>query len=243
MTSSEKIEKAKAKLQAFIKKAYLPIVKVATPKHDATTKFGGLPYLRNNKDWETCPSCKQNMQLFVQLNLETLPLKYSNSKGLIQLFYCTNEAKCELSQDNFLPFSQGVVARKIQVKGNSATQKPNLAKVFEEKQVTTWETIDDYPSPEEYVDLGIEIDRNTVELLEDADICLPAPGDKLGGWPYWLQYREYIEDEADDESEFSHLLQLDSQDNLPFDFGEGGLAYLMYNPKKDEELALLWQSL
>ena len=243
MTTSEKIEKAKSQLQAFIKKAYVPVVKVnKNAMHNEASKFGGYPYLRNPKDWPACPNCKENMQLFLQLNLEKLPMKYGNGKGLMQLFYCTNEAKCELSQDNFLPFSPGVVARRVAIKGASATQKPNLKNVFEEKEILEWETVDDYPSPEEYVELGIHIDRNTVELLEEAEECLPIPGDKLGGWPYWLQYREYIEDENDEESEFTHFFQLDSEDNLPYVFGDGGLAFLMYNPKQEDELALLWQS-
>jgi len=73
-------------------------VKTVKRTFSSDSKFGGYPYLRTEDDWPVCPNCKRNMQLFLQLELEKIPV--SKQQGLLQMFYCTSfDPFCESDLD------------------------------------------------------------------------------------------------------------------------------------------------
>lgn len=244
ITPQTNIEKAfkesLEKLNKFKRTAFIPTTKSNKATFSDKSKFGGLPYLRNEKDWPICPNCKKNMQLFLQLNLEELPIKKEN--GLAQLFYCiNNQSSCESEMEAFFPFSKSVECRIIETNLDSAEIKPNLDLLFDEKLITDWIPKDDYPHFEEYDQLGIELELedDVYELMEEREIGLPIDQDKLFGWPYWIQSTEYPFDRKT-ETQMELLFQLSSEDHLPYLFGDMGIGHLTQSPDHKKELAFGW---
>ena len=235
------IEEIKAVLAPFKRTAYFPIVEETGNTFSAKSKMGGYPYLRNVSDWPVCPRCKKNMQLFLQLDMAEIPDR--KNSGLIQFFYCTNsELECDIEQEGWAPFSENSVCRKITVNGESATIEPTMEEVFPEKVITGWEAKDDYPSLEEYEELGIGLDvtsDNVVwDMLEKFEL-MPLAGDKLFGWPYWVQNVEYPSDRKTG-TRMDLIFQIDSDFNLPFMFGDSGAGHLTQSPDDENELAFGW---
>lgn len=232
------LRKAIELLSKYKRKAYLPKTQDNQNEFSTSSKIGGFPYLRNEDDWPVCPNCKKNMQLFLQLNLNDLPER--QDKGLIQLFYCTtDEPHCESDLEAFFPFSKAVNCRKIDINGESSLIKPDLQEVFSEKVIIDWNPVDDYPHFEEHEQLGIELDDDIYELMEEKEIGLPIEKDKLFGWPYWVQSVEYPFDRKT-ETQMELLFQLDSEDNLPYMFGDAGIGHLTQSPDNKDELGFGW---
>ncbi len=196
--------------------------------------------MRTENDWPKCPNCKKNLQLLLQLNLKELPEK--SGEGLIQLFYCTtSEPLCESDLEAFFPFSEAVSCKRIEVEGNSQKTEPFIDEIFSEKIIIGWTPVDDYPHFEEYEQLGINLDLEdeVYELMDERQIGLPIEKDKLFGWPYWVQSVEYPYDRKT-QNQMELLFQFDSEDNLPYMFGDGGIGHLTQSPDNEDELGFGW---
>ena len=220
--------------------AYVPITKPNEKKFSTDSKYGGYPYLRNENDWPICENCKLNMQLFLQLNLNNIPLK--KEKGLIQLFYCTNsEQNCESEMESFFPYSKAVECRKIKIENEPIEVEPNLPDVFDEKLIISWEERIDYPHFEEYELLKIEvdIDDEVYELMEERNMGQTISEDKLFGFPYWVQSEEYPYDRKT-ETRMELLFQIGESENIPHMFGDAGIGHLTQSPDNEQELAFGW---
>lgn len=226
------------KLEPLKKTAYLPQVEIVEATFSTQSKIGGFPYLRNEEDWPVCPNCGKHQQLFLQLNLSQLPER--QGEGLIQLFYCTtdkDDSFCETDLYAFEPFSKGTTCRKIQIEGESATIEPKIDELFEDKIIKDWEAIEDYPHPEELYELDIEFSDEEMDALYNSDM-MASEGDKLFGYPYWVQGVEYPTDKNGDLMEM--VFQLDSEKNLPFMFGDVGVGHLTQSKNDDSFLAFGW---
>jgi hypothetical protein len=109
-------------------------------------------------------------------------------------------------------------------------EPPEGITTFPARQVTDWGRAQkDYPtgeSPE-----GIALDPTEQGLTTELNLG----GDKLGGWPTWLQEPVYP-GKAD-----RLVLQLDSYCNVPHDWGDGGVAYVL-RAGHDGELIFTQQS-
>lgn len=238
MDKSEIIQNALQKLAHLKRTAYIPKTVEQAHTFSAESKFGGFPYLRNVFDWPVCPGCNKNMQLFVQLDMSRLPERASTS--LLQLFYCTSEEpQCEIDQEAWSPFGESTVCRKIQVEGDSAKHMPLMDEIYPERKIVGWEAKDDYPNWEELNDMGIDMDEEHMDLLYENEIGTPLAGDKLFGWPYWVQGVEYPKDPKTG-STMQLLFQIDSEVNLPFMFGDSGAGHITQSPDNDEVLAFGW---
>ncbi|HET6559793.1 MAG TPA: DUF1963 domain-containing protein [Prolixibacteraceae bacterium] len=234
----ERVNKTVELLEEHKRTAYLPITSEHANTFSDRSKIGGFPYLRIAEDWPKCPNCQKHMQLFLQLNLEHIPER--KDIGLIQLFYCTSkEPDCETALKAFFPFSSAVVCRKTTVNGASAIIQPVIESVFQEKLITGWEAKDDYPHVEEYESLGLDMDDEVLEIMDARGLGLTIDKDKLFGWPYWVQGVEYPLDRATNQP-MELLFQLDSEDHLPFMFGDSGIGHLTQSPDNKEEMAFGW---
>ena len=66
-------------------------------------------------------------------------------------------------------------------------------------------------------------------------------GDKLAGWPCWIQYSENPNcPKCQQRMQF--VFQVASDNNLPYHFGDMGNGYLTQCPEHKDALAFLWQS-
>ncbi len=227
-------------LRKFERTAFVPKLKDTKSKFSKSSKIHGFPYLRSETDWPICPNCNKNMQLFLQLDLTAIPT--NQSEDLIQLFYCTSsEPYCESDLESFLPFSKGAVVRRIKIDGSSKEIKPKIDEIFDEQEIIAWEEIKDYPHPEEYQELGISFNNEdeVLELLEERNISQCLEGDKVFGWPYWVQSVEYPFDRKT-KTKMELLFQIDSDRNLSYMFGDAGIGHITKSPVDEDELAFGW---
>jgi hypothetical protein len=105
------------------------------------SKFSGKPYLLPGEQYPHCLNCGKPMQLFVQLNLNTLPEEFAEilGSGLLQLFYCTStEPNCDYDCEANCAFENppgvGKLIRIIHPKGDSQNYElPALYEMYEPK--------------------------------------------------------------------------------------------------------------
>ena len=241
-TESEKpqLDQVLAKLNSLMKPTWLPDVRDGDT--DLTgSKFSGLPWLSESEDWPCCPNCNQPMQLFVQLNLAQLPSLPDKcpQTGLVQLFYCTSsEPLCECDCEAYFPGAESVFARLVQPTeaGQSLRSSP-VVDSFPPKHVIGWAKKDDYPNGEEMQEHGVNLTNAEFEALDE--LQLPIGGEKLMGWPAWVQGLEYP-DCPNCGTRMHFLFQIDSESNIPYMFGDVGCGHITQCPQHPEQLAFGW---
>ena len=207
------------------------------------SKFSGRPWLAADEEWPTCPNCSNPLQLFLQLNLADLPAveqERLGDRGLLQLFYCTNsDPLCEVDCEAFFPFADSEVARFVEDPGadcNASADGP--ADPLAPRSIVGWEAVDDLPNTEELKwDMDIEVTDQERDYLYDCG--MPHPGDKLAGWPYWIQGVEYP-DCPECDSRMELVFQIDSNCNLDYMFGDIGAGHLTRCPNHPGVLAFGW---
>ncbi|MFK7739394.1 MAG: DUF1963 domain-containing protein [Planctomycetota bacterium] len=216
--------------------------------------FGGEPLVEKGFEWPCCGECKEPMRFMLQLDLSQLPsgMPVAGESGLLQLFYCaTDDGMCE----TWMPFGEASFARLLQPADGltcEAGTEPFPCKVIGE-----WQEFADAPHPAEFQDLGLSIsydfDAQTASVtcadpaadlgpldLEVAErISTAAADDKLGGWPCWVQGVEYPRCPTCG-SVMSLVFQLDSENNLPYMFGDVGCGYLTQCQDHPDQLGFGW---
>ena len=228
------------KLSILKRTTWIPQVKEGDGSVFAS-KFSGIPWLEKSEEWPVCPNCKKPMQLFVQLNLAELPElpKGCQSEGLIQFFYCTLfEPNCGIDCVTFSPGSKSLILRIVQPKGKAnKIDITSITNAFPPKLITGWEKMFDYPNWEECKKHKIILTDEDCMLLENFE--LPVSGEKLMGWPAWFQGVEYPTCPACG-AQMNLVFQIDSENNIPYTFGEDGRGYITQCAKHPDNLAFTW---
>ncbi len=234
-------QKLLERIAKFKRTTWLPVVEKRTGSV-LTSKFSGIPLLDKNESWPQCAHCHQEMQLFVQLNAQELPAEAQQAfgNGILQVFYCTNdEQECESECEAYFPFAASTLLRIVDpatVDAKTLDVSP-VIDAFEEKVIIAWQANDDYPNCEELEELEIDLSDEEAEMLYEQDY--PKTGDKLLGWPAWVQGIEYPEcPDCGDRMKF--IFQIDSEDNLDYMFGDVGCAHITQCEKHPERLAIAW---
>src|SRR5262249_30916935 len=157
----------------------------------------------------------------------------------MQLFYCTRD-DCQGS-GGWEPFADDLSrVRVVHPKGPTAIAFPPRAPALPVKQIIGWTRYDDLPMPSEHAELGLrytydfdarmlrlecpELDLDLSYSMDDCpaeQIATSTPGDKLAGWPMWVQNIEYPQCPQCGRR-MTHVFQVDSEDNIPFMFGDVG---------------------
>jgi len=229
------------KVNSFCRKAYIPLTNEADGKLSAS-KFAGIPWLNQNEEWPKCPNCRNPLNFFMQLNLAELPNlpKGCKPEGLIQLFYCTNQdPHCESECEAFFPFSKSVIVRLVSIADEAPQQlqKSAVHDAFPPRSIIKWQEQEDFPNSEELAENHIELSEDEDDLYYDLELTLF--GDKLLGWPAWVQGVEYPN--CPECGETMHLLfQLDSETNLPYMFGDLGCGHITICPNHQHQLGFGW---
>ena len=65
---------------------------------------------------------------------------------------------------------------------------------------------------------------------------------KAGGWPTWIQDPAYPPCPRGDHPMTRLLLQLESDQGVPYTWGDNGLAYVLQCESHPAEVTLVWQS-
>lgn len=196
----------------------------------------------DGEEWPCCENCREPMQLFLQLNSEHLPIEAGTpfGEGILQVFYCTNEDEnCEFVCEASLPFSKSTLVRVI--KPTSSVDFRDIEcpvkDPFPEKAIVDWEAKEDYPNWEELEELGCTLTDKQLKRLWK--LKYPLSKDKLLGWPDWVQGIEYP-DCRHCGRRMKLIFQIDSEDNLPYMFGDGGCSHITQCQFHKEEMAIAW---
>jgi hypothetical protein len=143
---------------------------------------------------------------------------------------------------------------------------PKDLKLFPPKSITGWKGFDDYPRTAEHDDLGLlcsyDFKAKTVQVhcaeldLLSAKFALNKEGaglaeriedllgrgcdggDKLGGWPCWIQDVEYPACPTC-KKRMQHVFQV-TGDPLPFMFGDMGIGHITQCPRHKDIVAFGW---
>jgi len=239
--------------------AWAPIVESGDGS-PSESKFAGTPWIGPNAIWPECALCKKPLQLFVQLDLAKLPeeLNQRFGTGLLQLFYCLND-ECAGS-GGWEPFADDLSRVRVvdRITTADSGSVPRNTSQFPSRRVVGWKKFSDLPSAAEHEELGLKYTYDfkagttklectelglTFENVRDDSLAEKISesknGDKLGGWPYWVQGVEYP---ACPKCSRRMVLvfQLDSEDNLPFMFGDSGCGHITQCPEHKEVVAFSW---
>ena len=101
----------------------------------------------------------------------------------------------------------------------------------------SWTKSPDYPNWEELNLLGNALTDEEADTMGEQDF--PRTRDKLLGWPAWIQGVEYPScPECEQPMEF--LFQVDSEQNLPYMFGDAGIGHITQCSIHKHRLAFGW---
>ncbi|HLF94858.1 MAG TPA: DUF1963 domain-containing protein [Planctomycetota bacterium] len=225
-----------------------------------SSKFAGNPWIGPQAPWPECALCKTPLQLFLQLNLAELPesLGAAFGTGLLQLFYCIREECAGLG--GWAPFEDKLSRVRV-VQPTTAglgSDVPGGRGSFLGKRIVGWKQFTDLPEPGEHESLGLrysyDFNAGTVRLeckelgllfdeVQDEEIAEKvgdcASGDKLHGWPKWVQGVEYPTCPRCRRT-MRFVFQIDSEDNVPFMFGDMGRGHITQCPEHKGVVAFEW---
>lgn len=233
------IEQLRPEIHRLVRRAWRPLV-----AHEdgaaSDSKLAGTAMLARGEAWPACHNCEKPLELFVQLDLTTLPAELAGElgSGFLQLFYCVNnEPLCEADCEAFSPWSESVVARRLDAADAVPAPSRPASNTFPAQRIRGWEPVDDLPNWEEMQALGIALERGEETALEQ--LALPLSGDKLGGWPCWVQGIEYPACPKC-QAAMRLVFQIDSNDHLPYMFGDVGCGHLTQCATHKDVLAFGW---
>ncbi|MDF1660230.1 MAG: DUF1963 domain-containing protein [Planctomycetota bacterium] len=245
--------------------AWIPEIEAGEGRR-VDSKYGGLPWLKDENDWPDCGSCQRPLQFIFQLNLSELPEKLSDrfGAGLLQLFYCQYLEADDCDSD-FLDASLAFVdlakhSRIVHPDGDGF--QGSHSQLIPAQRIVAWQDTLDYPRPAEHERLGlsysydwdneqIRIECPRFDLVLDhlpiqenypEAICDSLHHDKLGGWPAWIQNANYPRCPQCHEA-MQFVYQVSSHGPLPIKFGENGCGYLTQCPKHKDIVTFSWDSL
>lgn len=221
----------------YLRTAYVPTtVKGAI---GSSSGFGGQPFLPDGTEHPICPQCDRPMSLLAQLAIDELPEEVRPAgTGLLQVFYSAHESDgqpCDDMLEGWAPFSEAHVLRLVPL---DAGGRPSTSgEPFPPRRVVRWDPAWEVPGWEERGDLGVKLEDTIAEAIDAARI--PLDGEKLGGWPAWIQGVEYPTCPVCGSS-MRFVLQIDSEHNLPIMFGDVGTGHVTQCPNDPEILAFAW---
>jgi uncharacterized protein YwqG len=218
------------KVKAQVKKCWIPQVEETEDVSKVESKFGGIPALKEGELWPPCPNCSKDLTLFLQLNLAELPAPIQSSlgsKGVFQAFLC-----CTTECDGCIEDGE-TTGRVLRVWDHTscklATGVVNRGAVpLAAKCINAWKSLDDYPGYEDCQDAGLDLDDDECDALQD----MQASGDKLGGWPTWVQSAEWANC-SHCGKKMVHLFQIESEAAVDYMWGDAGNCHIQMCPNLD----------
>jgi len=199
---------------------------------DDLSRFGGLPWLRTGETWPVCGACGAVLTFFVQVDLDRVPAaaREDFGPGLLQLFHCT---ACHPVR----PLARDDGVRIVDATGGgTAVRAPQGVRVFPCRPVTGWA---DAPG-----DLPCREGDGSALLPEERAVVpsLNRQGDKLGGWPGWVQDPDHPRCPQGDHRLDRMVLQIDSGRGVPYTWGDNGVGFVLQCPHHRDRVAFTWQS-
>ena len=79
------------------------------------------------------------------------------------------------------------------------------------------------------------------QVMYEAGMFFPSRGDKLAGYPRWVQDPEYPNCPVCDRLMNQLIFEFASDDNIPYLWGDVGTGYFVQCPEHKEQVTFLWQ--
>jgi|CXWL01.1.fsa_nt_gi uncharacterized protein YwqG len=268
MFGSGGAKKLKPFIEKHRRIALTPVVSAGEGAPDGS-RFNGAPFLAEGEAWPSCALCAKPMAMFLQLNLGKLPPPYESEfgDGLLQLFYCVRDEDHDHADlEDWAAFDHKTkLARVIPAGASGALAAPldvglNVAPLA----IVDWRRSEEAPNPEEAAEHGLEtvLDRSDARNPRTKFVCqalgidtgwlsekdqtqiyehdmAPAFGDKLGGWPGWVQGVEYPSCPTCGRRMWL-VFQIDSEDHVPFMFGDVGCGHITQCPQHKDVVTFAW---
>lgn len=238
--------------------AWRPLVAPGEPTA-TRSKFCGRAWLLPDEAPPACEECDRPLQLLVQLDLGELPddLDGRHGEGVLQLFYCVDD-DC-LGEGAWEAFSDvASLVRVVPADALAPAGVPDPA--YPPATILGWERFDDAPDPEDHELAGLsasydfrlrtvtlrcrEVGLQATLALDDLgveEIAQAGEKDKLAGWPSWVQFRDYPDCPTCGRT-MRLVFQLDSEDHVPFTFGDAGIGHITQCPTHPTTVAFAWSS-
>ena len=244
--------------------AWRPIVTAGEPE-SSISKFCGASVTRAGESVPICKLCGRALQLFVQLDLAALPTGEFGS-GVLQLFYCIGQSPHQepdgypdcWAEGAWVPFSDEASLVRVVAADSLSSPSSSNDSTVPAQSIVGWDPFDDVPDPEDHASCGLDRKydftlrmvtlscpsvgvESTVGIdeLQVEDIASAAEQDKLGGWPRWIQGAEYPSCPTCD-TRMRLVFQLDSEDHVPYMFGDSGIGHITQCPTHHDVVAFGW---
>jgi hypothetical protein len=222
-----------AALRPLVRTTQIPVLGPVV--HGPSDQLAGAPWLPQGSEHPSCACCGKPLALFVQLRTNPIRSAFPGlpSGHLIQLFYCLDrEGPCEVDAETWEAFNESTVGRLLRIADSGQLGHA----VLPGQAILGWQPAHELPSPEELPSwLRDNLDGDTWMAL--GEFC--HDGDKLGGWPGWIQGPE-LPSCRKCGSKMRFLFQVDSNCGVDHMFGDMGIAHLSYCEKHPEELGFGW---
>ncbi|RUR87009.1 DUF1963 domain-containing protein [Chlorogloeopsis fritschii PCC 9212] len=150
---------------------------------------------------------------------------------------------CVSDYDGWSPFSPCQLVRIVQPNHQPTEYEiPEMEGLFPAKLIVGWKEVSDYPNWLEIDEFKIPLEKDEEDILDDILMEeFHQGGDKLAGWPDWVQVPEYPKCPICSQPMNQLVFQLESADNIPYTWGDAGVGYILQCPQHKEEVAFLWQ--
>jgi len=261
VNANEELRRLDPWLQRNKRTSWKPIVETQDGSV-AASKFSGTPLLPDGA-WPQCGACAAPLQFLLQLNLAQIPQELQSrfGAGILQFFFCVNDESACFANYYGDPFAVCQLLRLLPPSTREAASTVTSSpRKFPARKIVGWQPQDDYPSLPEHPELGLSYEHQPdvrgqrvqcPELSFDEtlsfddyypylDRCID--GDKLAGWPDWQQGVEYASCPKCRHRMESFVFQIDSEDNIPYMFGDGGRGQIIQCPEHKETLGFVWAS-
>ncbi len=259
-------KKLKPFIDRYTRTAFKPIL---APGHGAAdgSRFNGTPFLVGGEPWPACQLCQKPMPLFLQLNLKQLPEPYDKKfgVGVLQLFYCVKDHDFSQTEDWAAFDHKTKLVRVVAPDAQGAIAAPrDVGLLAKPQSIVDWERFEEALNTEEaeryglktiwdrsnplkvrtrFVCEALDIDTGFLSTADEKDvfdrILAPKFGDKLGGWPGWVQGVEYPSCTRCGVA-MDLVFQIDSNDHVPFMFGDVGCGHITQCPDHKDVVTFAW---
>lgn len=255
-------EEIKKQLQPWVetrrRPAWLPVLEpgLRDPKG---SHFGGGAWIPEGEEAPTCGGCGETLRLLLQLNLASLPEGAHGAlpkSGLLQVFYCEDE-ECEQEEDAAMGFSDAHHVRTIPLAADGRVVES--AEPFAPNSIVGWKAVTDIPHASEHDELGLKFEYDfkakrqrvhcdevglhsdwiPLDALEAEEISQSLDGDKLRGWPYWVQGPEYPRC-PQCRQPMTNVFQIESEKGLPYMWGDSGVVQVTHCERHPDVMTMGW---
>lgn len=202
------------------------------------------------------------LQFFYCLGTETCDTGVPLDAALTDFPDCSGDYAYE-------PFSPNSLVRVVESAAVAPRGIPGLGQgQFGSAVIVDWEPFVDLPDPEDHPAFGLSCTINDYDDFNEravpysmldqrvtcssvgletvashafhlSQVCRAADGDKLAGWPRWIQGAERPECPLCGQ-QMEVLFQVDSEDHVPFMFGDAGIGHITQCSQHPKIVTFAW---